>query len=194
MSFFRPLLACLGLLSLVTGLAYPLVVTGLAQLAFPHRANGSLITINGCVAGSALIGQATADPRYFWSRPSATTDADGRPLPTHGGRSAGSNLAPSNPDLRRAVELRIAALRAEDPGNQAPVPVDLVSASGSGLDPHISPAAAEFQVGRVARLRGLDPARVRALVRAHTEGRTFGLLGEPRVAVLPLNLALDGLK
>jgi len=192
MALIRPALVIVGSLSVLTGLAYPLVVTGISQAAFPRQARGSLIVRNGQVVGSELIGQHTEDPKYFWGRLSATQDADGKPLPTNAANSGGSNLAPSNPDLRKAAEARIAALRAADPGNASPVPLDLVTASGSGLDPHISPAAVEYQVNRVARARGLDPARVREQVARFTEGRTLGLLGEPRVNVLRLNLALEG--
>jgi len=172
----------------VTGVAYPLAVTGLAQLLFPSQANGSLIVEDGRVRGSALIGQNFDDPRYFWSRPSATA-----PFPDNAAVSSGSNLGPLNDALLDAVKGRVEALRAADPGNTAPVPVDLVTASASGLDPHISPAAAAYQAGRVARVRGLERARVDALVAEHTEGRWLGLLGEPRVNVLELNLGLDRL-
>jgi potassium-transporting ATPase KdpC subunit len=184
----RPALVLLVLLSALTGVAYPLVVTAIAQAAFPAQANGSLIVEGDRVRGSALIGQPFDDPRYFWSRPSATSPA------YNGGASSGSNLGPSNPALSDAVKSRIDALRAADPGNSAPVPVDLVTASGSGLDPHVSPAAALYQVGRVAARRGLPAAAVQKLVEAHIEGRTFGVLGEPVVNVLELNLALDQLK
>jgi len=172
----------------VTGVAYPMAVTGLAQLLFPSQANGSLIVEDGKARGSALIGQPFDDPRYFWSRPSATS-----PFPDNAAVSSGSNLGPLSDALRDAVKGRVEALRAADPGNTAPVPVDLVTASGSGLDPHISPAAAAYQAGRVARVRGLERARVDALVAEHTEGRWLGLIGEPRVNVLELNLALDRL-
>jgi K+-transporting ATPase ATPase C chain len=192
MAMIRPALLLVGSLSVLTGLAYPLVVTGIAQVAFPRQAQGSLIVRNGLVVGSELIGQHTEDPKYFWGRLSATQDSDGKPLPTNASNSAGSNLAPSNPDLRKAAEGRIAALRAADPGNSRPVPLDLVTASGSGLDPHISPAAAEYQIARVARVRSLDEARVRELAARFTRGRTLGVVGEPRVNVLQLNLALDG--
>lgn len=183
----RPALVLFLLLSVITGLLYPLAVTGVAQGVFPAQANGSLIVRDGRVVGSALIGQPFSDPKHFWSRPSATG-----PTPYNAANSSGSNLGPSNPALHEAVKARIAALRAADPGNPAPVPVDLVTASASGLDPHISRAAADFQAARVARARGLPEADVRALVEAHTEGALLGVIGEPRVNVLQLNLALDG--
>lgn len=192
MALLRPLLVVAGSLTVLTGLAYPLAVTGLAQAVFPRQAQGSLIVQNGRVLGSELVGQHTEEPKYFWGRLSATQDAEGKPLPANAANSGGSNLAPSNPELRKTAEARIAALCAADPGNLRPVPGDLVTASASGLDPHISPAAAEFQIARVARARGLDEARVKELVARCTEGRTLGLLGEPRVNVLRLNLALDG--
>jgi potassium-transporting ATPase KdpC subunit len=182
----RPAIVMLVLLSAITGLAYPAVVTGVAQIAFPHQANGSLIVRNGKAVGSALIGQPFDDPKFFWGRPSATA-----PFPYNAGASSGSNLGPTNPALIKAVQERVDALRAADPGNTTPVPVDLVTASASGLDPHISPAAALYQVPRVARARKQDAPGVRALVERHIEGRTFGVLGEPRVNVLLLNLALD---
>jgi K+-transporting ATPase ATPase C chain len=186
----RPALAVFVVLSLLTGLAYPLLTTGVAQGLFPHQANGSLVTDStGRVAGSELIGQAFTDPKHFWGRPSATG-----PMAYNAGASAGSNLGPSNPALHDAVKARIEALRSADPGNTAPVPVDLVTASGSGLDPHISRAAADYQASRVARARSLPEAAVRSLVEQHTEGRALGFLGEPRVNVLRLNLALDALK
>jgi K+-transporting ATPase ATPase C chain len=173
-------------LAIITGILYPLLITGLGQLALPGKASGSVVLREGKPIGSDLFGQAFSDPAHFWSRPSATT-----PQPYHGGSSAASNLGPTNPALARAVGERIKALRAADPSATGPVPVDLVTASGSGLDPHISPAAAEYQVSRVARARGWPVGRVRQFVLAHTEGRTFGILGEPRVNVLALNLALD---
>ena len=182
----RPALVSLGLFTLLTGVAYPLLVTGVAQAAFPHQANGSVLVRDGKEMGSALIGQPFTEPRYFWSRPSATG-----PFAYNAGVSSGSNQGPTNPALVEAVQARIKALREADPGNQAPIPVDLVTASASGLDPHISPAAAEYQLRRVARARGLDEATVRALVAAHTQGRQLGLFGEPGVDVLTLNLALD---
>lgn len=174
------------LLTLITGVVYPLLVTGAARLMFPAEAAGSVIVQLGKPVGSALIGQSFSSPKYFWSRPSATG-----PQPYNGAASSGSNQATTNPALIDAVTMRVVALRAADPSNTAPIPVDLVTASASGLDPHISPAAAAFQVARVARARGLDIATVEALVAKHTQGRTLGLLGEPRVHVLELNLALD---
>jgi potassium-transporting ATPase KdpC subunit len=185
----RPALVLFLLLSLITGLGYPLLVTGMAQLAFPAQANGSLIVRDGRVVGSELIGQAFADPKYFWSRPSATS-----PMPYNAANSGGSNLGPSSPALADAVKARIGALRAADPGNTAPIPVDLVTASASGLDPHISRAAADWQLARVARVRGLPEARLRALVEQHTEAPLLGFIGETRVHVLRLNLALDAAK
>jgi K+-transporting ATPase ATPase C chain len=184
----RPALLLFLMLSIVTGIAYPLVVTGIAQVAFPGKANGSLIYRDGQAVGSALVGQPFDDPRYFWGRPSATA-----PVPYNAAASAGSNLGPTNPALVDAVRSRVQALRAADPQNRLPVPVDLVTTSASGLDPHISPAAAEYQVRRVARVRGLDENTVRGLVAQHTDGYTLGLLGEPCVHVLGLNLSLDEL-
>jgi K+-transporting ATPase ATPase C chain len=172
--------------TLVTGVIYPLVVTGVAQLVFSRQANGSLIVRNGQTVGSDLIGQPFDDPKYFWGRPSATS-----PFPDNAAASSGSNLGPSNPALMDAVQARIADLKAADPTNTQPIPVDLVTASGSGLDPHISVAAALYQLPRVARERNMSEADVRALVNSYTEGRQFGFLGEPRVNVLKLNLALD---
>ena len=183
----KPALVLLVIMTLVTGAIYPLVVTGIAQVLFPRAANGSLIQRDGKPAvGSELIGQPFSDPKRFWGRPSATS-----PYPYNASASSGSNQGPLNPALADAVKDRIKALRDADPGNTAPVPVDLVTASGSGLDPHISPAAVEYQVARVAKARGLDPQKVRALVAQSTEGRQLGFLGEPRVNVLRLNLALD---
>ena len=187
MQHLRPALVSLALFTLITGVVYPLVVTAIARVAFPHQAGGSLIVKDGTVIGSRLIGQPFDDPRYFWGRPSATS-----PHPYNAAASAASNLGPTNPALTTAVKARVDALSAADPGNTAPVPVDLVTASASGLDPHISPAAALYQVRRVANARKVDEARVRDLVARHTEGRSFGFLGEPRVNVLALNLALDG--
>jgi len=175
--------------TLITGIAYPLVVTGIAQVAFKDQANGSLIEKDGKVLGSRLIGQPFSDPKYFWSRPSATS-----PLPYNGGSSSGSNQGPTNPALKEAVEGRVEALREAGGDPAKPVPVDLVTASGSGLDPHISPAAAEYQVARVARARNLPEDRVRELVQKHTQGRQLGFLGEPVVNVLTLNLTLDSLR
>jgi potassium-transporting ATPase KdpC subunit len=207
-------LLLLIVLSVLTGIVYPLAITVLAQAIFPSQANGSLIYRDGRPVASTLIGQPFADPKYFWSRPSATS-----PMPYNAASSGGSNLGPTNPDLTRNVKERIAALRAADPDrkkgtgpirrngpkgasheldlspysdDEAPVPIDLVTTSASGLDPHITPAAAEYQVGRVAKARQLDPEIVRRLVAKHTEGRTLGLLGEPRVNVVELNLDLDG--
>ena len=189
MSEFRPALVMILVWTLIAGLAYPLLVTGIAQVAFPRAANGSLIEREGKPIGSALIGQPFADPKYFWSRPSATA-----PYPYNASASSGSNQGPLNPALSDAVTARIKALRDADPDNKASVPVDLVTASASGLDPHISPANAALQVARVAKARGLQEAAVRTLVAQQTEGRLFGILGEPRVNVLKLNLALDALK
>jgi K+-transporting ATPase ATPase C chain len=189
MRYLRPAIVSLVLLTALTGLVYPAVVTGIAQLLFPSQANGSLIFKDGKPVGSALIGQPFDDPKYFWGRPSATS-----PFPDNAGASSGSNQGPTNPALKKAVQERIEALRAADPGNTAPIPVDLVTASGSGLDPDISPAAALYQARRVAKARGLAEEAVRQLVEQHVQGRQFGFLGEPRVNVLKLNLALDALK
>lgn len=188
MTALRPSLVFLALMTLLTGIVYPLVVTAVAQAAFPRQANGSLIRDGNRLRGSELIGQNFDDPRYFWSRPSATLPA------YNSGASSGSNLGPLNPALVDAVKTRVAALRAADPGNTAPVPVDLVTASASGLDPDISPAAALYQVRRVAAPRGLSEERVLQLVQSHIRERTLGVLGERTVNVLSLNLALDDLK
>jgi potassium-transporting ATPase KdpC subunit len=182
----RVSLILIVLLTVVTGLIYPLAIVGIAQVAFPTQANGSLVVKGGHAVGSTLIGQPFDDPKYFWSRPSATS-----PFPDNAAASSGSNQGPLSPALAQAVQGRVDALRAADPGNTAAVPVDLVTASASGLDPHISPAAALYQVSRVARERKLDVETVRTLVERHIEGRTLGILGESRVNVLALNLALD---
>ncbi|MGH7295246.1 MAG: potassium-transporting ATPase subunit KdpC [Polyangiaceae bacterium] len=187
--------AVLSLLAftVITGVAYPLLVTGVARVAFPRQANGSLVLDpHGKVLGSLLVGQSFDEPRYFWGRLSATPDGNGKPLPYNAASSYASNLGPTNPALVDEVKARIDALLAADPDNHDPIPVDLVTSSASGLDPDISPAAAAYQVQRVARARGMDEARVRALVAEHTEDRQLGFLGEPRVNVLALNLALDG--
>lgn len=183
----RPAILLTVVLTVLTGIVYPLAVTGISQLFFRYQANGSLITVGGKPLGSELIGQPFDDPKYFWSRPSATS-----PSPYDAASSGGSNQGPTNPALADAVKARVAALLAADPGNTDPVPVDLVTASGSGLDPHVSVAAALYQVPRVARVRKLDAAAVRALVDRYTETRQWGFLGERRVNVLLLNLALDG--
>jgi K+-transporting ATPase ATPase C chain len=183
----RVSLIVFAIFTLLTGAIYPAVTTLIGTLAFHDRVNGSVIEVGSRAVGSRLIGQPFSGAKYFWSRPSATS-----PQPYNGAASSGSNQGPTNPALEMAVSDRIAVLQAADPGNRAPIPVDLVTASGSGLDPHISPAAAEYQVARVARERGVKADAVRALVAKATEGRTFGLLGEPRVNVLELNLALDG--
>lgn len=183
----RPALSLFVMLTVVTGVVYPLVVTGIARV-FPGQADGSLILREGKAVGSRLIGQNFSDPKYFWGRPSATS-----PQPYNATSSGGSNQGPLNPALVDAVKARVTALKAADPGNTLPIPQDLVTASGSGLDPEISPAAALYQVGRIARIRHLDVAAVRALVEKHTEGRQWGLFGEPRINVLELNLALDAM-
>ena len=187
-TLLRPALTLFVLLSAITGIVYPLAVTGIAKVLFPAQAEGSLIVENGKPVGSRLIGQNFTDPKYFWGRPSATG-----PMPYNAGASSGSNQGPLNPALKDAVKARIDALKASDPSQTAPIPEDLVTASGSGLDPQISPAAARWQAPRVARVRGLSEAEVSRLIDAHTEGRQLGLLGEPRVNVLELNLALDRL-
>jgi K+-transporting ATPase KdpC subunit len=188
-SQIRPAFVSVIFFSLLTGVLYPLCVTGFAQAIFPHEANGSLMETEGINVGSELIGQPFNDPRYFWGRPSATSF-----FPYNAAASSGSNLGPTNPELAQAVSDRIAELRASDPQNTLPIPVDLVTASASGLDPHISIAAANYQVARVAMERDLDEAIVSQLVNEYTEGRQFGILGEPRVNVLKLNLALDKLQ
>ena len=186
LSLIGTALGMLLVLTLITGVAYPLLVTGVAQAAFPEQANGSLIVKDGKVAGSRLVGQPFEDPKHFWGRLSATS-----PSGYNAAASTGSNLGPTNPDVTKKAKERIDALRAAAPGNEAPVPVDLVTSSGSGLDPHVSPAAAEYQVRRVARARGIPEDAVRALLTRHTEGRELGILGEPRVNVLLLNRELD---
>ena len=183
---FHPAITLLTLLTIITGVIYPLTVTGLAQALFPHQANGSLIVVDGKIYGLELIGQQFDDPKYFWGRPSAAGyDA---------AASSGSNFGPMNPSLEEVVKARIDALKTADPNNPLPIPVDLVTASGSGLDPHISVASALYQVGRVASARGRSEAEVISLVEKFAEGRQFGIFGEPRVNVLLLNLALDGLQ
>lgn len=174
--------------TIITGLVYPLIVTGFAQMIFPAQANGSIINMNGNAVGSALLGQQFDDPRYFWGRPSATM-----PYPYNGAASSGSNLGPNNPVLDKAIQERASALRAADREEPTMIPIDLVTASGSGLDPHISPAAATYQLRRVAKARGIEEAKVRVLVAANTEDRQFGILGEPRVNILKLNLSLEEL-
>ena len=185
----RTALLLLAVMTLLTGIVYPFAVTGLAQALFSRQANGSLIKIAEGKTASGLIGQPFSEPRYFWGRPSATT-----PVAYNGASSVGSNRGPSNPAFRETVRKRIALLRAADPENRLPVPVDLVTASGSGLDPHISPAAALYQVPRVSKARGIDEGKVAELVRKHIQGRQFGILGEPMVNVLRLNAALDALR
>lgn len=183
----RAAIVAILILTLITGLIYPLIVTGLAQLIFPWQANGSIIEQQGQIRGSALIGQPFSDPRYFWGRLSATA-----PVAYNAAASAGSNYGPLSTSLQQATQDRITALRQADPGNSAAIPVDLATASASGLDPHISLAAAEYQLARVARARGIPAEQLRQLVQQHSEGRTLGLFGEPHVNVLELNLALDG--
>jgi len=185
----RPVIVLFLSLTVITGVAYPLVVTGLAQVLFPAQASGSLIVREGKAVGSRLIGQSFSEPKYFWSRPSATA-----PQPYNALASSGSNLGPLNPALTDAIKARIGALRAADPTNKAAIPVDLVTASGSGLDPEISVAAANYQAARVARARGVTSETVQALIASRTQGKLLGLIGESRVNVLELNLALDGLK
>ena len=185
-ALIRPAVSLFVVLTVVTGVVYPLAVTGVAKAAFPEQAAGSLIVQDGKAVGSSLIGQNFSDPKYFWGRPSATS-----PMAYNGQGSAGSNQGPLNPALIDAVKGRVDALRAADPGNKAAVPVDLVTASASGLDPEISVAAAEYQVPRIARLRKLSPEVVEGIVARHTQGRLFGLLGEQRVNVLDMNLELQ---
>ncbi|WP_367155950.1 potassium-transporting ATPase subunit KdpC [Methylomonas sp. HYX-M1] len=186
-NYLRPAALMLLLLTLATGVVYPALVTLVAQTVFAEQANGSLIkNSQGEVVGSSLIGQSFSDPQYFWSRPSATAN-----YPYNAAASGGSNLGPTNPALSEAVAARIRALKDVDPGNHLPIPVDLVTASASGLDPHISPAAAQYQVQRIAKRRKIDESKIRELIAAHSEGRQWGVFGEPRVNVLQLNLALD---
>lgn len=184
----RPAVSLLALMTVLLGMVYPLVITGVAQAAFPRRAEGSLIHQNGTLIGSELIGQSFSDPKYFWGRPSATT-----PQPYNGLASTASNLGPLNPALLDAVKANSKALHDADPDNRQSIPVDLVTASASGLDPDISPAAAQYQAARVARARNLALASVETLIKARVQGRLFGLIGEPRINVLELNLALDRL-
>jgi K+-transporting ATPase ATPase C chain len=188
-TIIRPAITLFIIMTVLTGIVYPFAVTGLAQLLFPAQAAGSLVTAGGQPVGSSIIGQSFSDPKYFWSRPSATA-----PQPYNALASSGSNQGPLNPALTDAIKTRIDALQAADPTNTLPVPVDLVTASASGLDPEISIAAANYQAARVARVRGLEPAEVQALIKEHAKGRLLGLLGEPRINVLELNLALDTLK
>lgn len=186
-STIRPALVLFGALTLACGVVYPLAVTGVGAAAFPHQASGSIVEVNGKPVGSSLIGQQFTSPKYFWGRPSATG-----PMPYNANGSSGSNQGPLNPAFTDAVKGRIDALKAADPGNQAPIPVDLVTASGSGLDPEISLAAAHYQVNRVAALRRMAPKQVEELIEQHANKQYFGIFGEPRVNVLALNLALDG--
>ncbi len=188
-SNLKPAVMMLLLLTLLTGVIYPALVTVFAQVFYADKANGSLIKDQqGALLGSQLIGQTFSDPKYFWGRASATS-----PYSYNAAASSGSNLGPTNPALVEAVKTRIAALQAADSDNKTPIPVDLVTASGSGLDPHISPAAADYQVGRIAKMRNIDPEKLRELLKVHTESRQWGVLGEPRVNVLELNLALDAM-
>lgn len=189
MRILRQAVVCLIILTVITGVVYPLIVTGIAQLAFPYQANGSIIIRNGEAVGSRLIGQDFNSPKYFWGRPSATS-----PVPYNSANSSGSNLGPLNPALAENVRTRIVKLKSADPENKTNVPVDLVTASGSGLDPDISPAAAEYQVHRIAKTRNIDESKIRELTAKYTYKRQLGVLGEPRVNVLELNLALDALQ
>lgn len=186
---FKIAVIFLGVFTVITGIIYPLAVTGIAQVLFHHQANGSLMESSGKNLGSELIGQSFSDPKYFWGRLSAT-----EPFPYNAAASSGSNYGPTNPALKQSIQARIDALKLADTDNNQPIPIDLVTASGSGLDPHISIAAANYQVSRVARSRGLNVEQVDALVKNFTEGRQFGIFGEPKVNVLQLNLALDQLK
>jgi K+-transporting ATPase ATPase C chain len=185
----RPAVILLALMTALLGFAYPGVITGISKVAFAHQAEGSLVSRDGKLIGSTLIGQPFSDPKYFWGRPSATA-----PQPYNGLASTGSNLGPLNPALIDAVKSNAKALRDADPENTRPIPVDLVTASASGLDPDVSTAGTRYQAGRIAHIRGISPAKVEALIAAHEQGRTFGLFGEPRVNVLELNLALDQLR
>ena len=185
-NLLRPAIVLFILLTAITGVAYPLLITAIAQTAFPEEANGSVIVKDGKQIGSSLIGQSFSDPAYFWGRPSATA-----PTPYNGAASGGSNLGPLNPALAESVKGRIEALKTADPENKLPIPADLVTASASGLDPHISPAAAEYQIERIARARQLEPAQIKTLVTRYTEDRQWGIFGAPRINVLALNLALD---
>jgi K+-transporting ATPase ATPase C chain len=189
LKIIRPVIVSLFVFTVITGILYPLAVTGIAQLLFPVQANGSVIVKNGKPGGSYLIGQPFDNPRYFWGRLSATS-----PFPYNSAASSGSNMAQTKPDLIKQAKERMSALRESDPQASAPVPADLSTASGSGLDPHISPAAAEYQIKRVTKARGMDETEVRAIVAQYTEGRQLGILGEPRVNVLKLNMALDELQ
>jgi len=189
MNLLRQTVVCLIILTVITGIVYPLIVTGIAQLAFPYQANGSMIIRNDKAVGSCLIGQDFNSPKYFWGRPSATS-----PVPYNAANSSGSNLGPLNPALAENVRTRIAKLKSADPENKTNVPVDLATASGSGLDPDISPAAAEYQVHRIAKTRNIDESKIRELTAKYTYKRQLGVLGEPRVNVLELNLALDALQ
>jgi K+-transporting ATPase ATPase C chain len=189
MRILRQAVACIVVFTVITGVIYPVIVTGVAQLVFPRQANGSLLIDNGKTVGSSLIGQSFSSPKYFWARPSATS-----PMPYNAANSSGSNLGPLNPALTENVKARITQLKAADAASKPLVPVDLVTASGSGLDPDISPAAAEYQVSRVAKMRNIDESEVRKLIAEYTRDRQLGILGEPRVNVLEVNLALDNLR